>query len=149
MDVKTAFLNGDLVEDMHMTQPEGFESINSQKVRKQQRSIYGLKHASKRWNTRFDETIKKFDFIKNEDDLCMYKKVSGSIIIFLILYVDDILLIRNNIPLVQEVKEWLLGKFFIKDLGETAYIVKIKIFKDRSKRLLRLFQSTYTENVLK
>ena len=79
----------------------------------------------------------------------MYKKVSGSVVVFLVLYVDDILLIENNVPLLQEVKEWLSSKFFMKDLGEAAYILGIKIYRDRSKRLLGLFQSTYIDKVLK
>ena len=107
MDVKITFLNDDLVEDVYMTQPEDFESIDSKNVCKLQRSIYGLKQASKSWNIYFDETIKEFDFIKNEDKSCVYKKVSGSRIIFLVLYVDDILLIENHIPLLQSVKDWL------------------------------------------
>ena len=82
--------------------------------------------------------IKIFDFIKNEDDPCVYKKVSGSVVVFLVLYVDDILLIRNNISLLQEVKEWLSSKFTMKNLKETAYILEIKIYRDISKRLLGL-----------
>ena len=93
--------------------------------------------------------IKMFDFIKNENDLCVYKKISGSVIILLVLYVDDKLLIENNIPLLQEVKEWLSSKFSMKDLGEVAYILKIKIYMDRSKRLLGLSQSMYIDKVLK
>ena len=83
-----------------MTQPEGFASPeNSGKVYKLQRSIYGLKQASRSWNLRFDEAVKEFGFIKNEDEPCVYKKVSGSAIVFLVLYVDDILLIGNDIPI--------------------------------------------------
>ena len=63
-----------------------------------QRSIYGLKQASRSWNIRFDEAIKEFGFIKNKDEPRVYKKVSGSAVAFLMLYVDDILLIRNDIP---------------------------------------------------
>ena len=99
MDVKTAFFNGNLLEDVYMIQPEGFVNPkNSRKVCKLQRSIYGLKQASRSWNLHFDEVVKEFSFIKNEDEPCVYKKVSGSAIIFLVLYVDDILLIRNDIP---------------------------------------------------
>ena len=75
--------------------------------------------------------IKMFNFIKNEDDPCVYKRVSGSVVVFLVLYVDDILLIENNVPLLQEMKEWLSGKFPMKDLGVAAYIQEIKIFRDR------------------
>ena len=76
-----------------------------------------------------------FGFIKNEDDPCVYKKVSGSIVIFLILYVDDILLIGNDIPTLQSVKTWLGNYFSMKDLGEVAYILGLKIYRDRSKIL--------------
>ena len=99
MDVKTVFLNRNLIEDVYMTQPEGFvHSENSGKICKLQKSIYGLKQASRSWNLRFDEAVKEFGFIKNEDEPCVYKKVSGSAIVFLVLYVDDILLIENDIP---------------------------------------------------
>ncbi|KAK8625704.1 hypothetical protein V6N13_056865 [Hibiscus sabdariffa] len=97
MDVKTAFLIGKLEEDVYMTQPEGFLTPeNAGKVCKLQRSIYGLKQASRSWNLRFNDAIKEFGFIRNEDEPCVYKKFSGSIVSFLILYVDDILIIGNG-----------------------------------------------------
>ena len=150
MDVKTAFLNGNLEEDVYMTQPDGFV-LDSQanKVCKLQRSIYGLKQASRSWNIRFDEAVKEFGFIKNEDEPCVYKKVSGSAVAFLVLYVDDILLIGNDIPNLQSVKTWLSKCFSMKDLGEAAYILGIKIYRDRSRRLLGLSQSAYIDKVLK
>ena len=88
-----------------MTQPEGFgDPKATNKVCKLQRSIYGLKQASRSWNLRFDETVQQYGFIKNEDEPCVYKKVSGSIVSFLVLYVYDILLIGNDIPTLQERK---------------------------------------------
>ena len=78
MDVKITFLNKNLLEDVYMTQPEGFVSPeNTGKVCKPQRSIYGLKQASQSWNLRFDEAVKEFSFIQNKDKPCVYKKVSG------------------------------------------------------------------------
>ena len=150
MDVKTAFLNGNLLEDVYMTQPEGFvQPKNSGKVCKLQRSIYGLKQATRSWNLRFDESVKGFGFVKNEDEPCVYKKISGSAIVFLVLYVDDILLIGNDVPTLQSVKSWLGKCFSMKDLGEAAYIIGIKIYRDRSKRLIGLSQSAYIDKVLK
>ena len=70
------------------------------------------------------------------DEPCVYKKTSESAVVFLILYVDDILLIENNISILQSIKTWLLQKFFKKDLGEVSFILSIKIYKDRSKRML-------------
>ncbi|KAK9008904.1 hypothetical protein V6N11_080381 [Hibiscus sabdariffa] len=150
MDVKTAFLNGKLEEDVYMTQPEGFVTPeNAGKVCKLQRSIYGLKQASRSWNLRFNEAIQEFGFIRNEDEPCVYKKFSGSIVSFLILYVDDILIIGNDIPTLQSIKTWLSGCFSMKDLGEATYILGVKIYRERSRRLLGLSQSTYIDKVLK
>jgi Reverse transcriptase (RNA-dependent DNA polymerase) len=100
MDVKIAFLNGNLEDDVYMIQPTGFENPkNVGKICKLLRSIYGLKQASRSWNLRFDEEVKKFDFIKCEEESCVYRKTSGSVIVFLIFYVDDILLMGNDILL--------------------------------------------------
>src|SRR3954453_11357859 len=150
MDVKTAFLNGNLDEDVYMIQPEGFVNPqNASKVCKLQKSIYGLKQASRSWNIHFKEVVKSFDFIENEKEPCVFKKFSGSSIVFLILYVDDILLIGNDIPMLKAVKESLKNSFAMKDLGEAAYILGIKIYRDRSRRLIGLSQSTYIDKVLK
>ncbi|KAJ9540535.1 hypothetical protein OSB04_027041 [Centaurea solstitialis] len=150
MDVKTAFLNGKLTEDVYMEQPEGFEDPkNPKKVCKLLKSIYGLKQASRSWNLHFDERIKEFGFTKSEFEPCVYTKFSGSIVTFLVLYVDDILLIGNDVPTLQSVKEWLSKCFQMKDLGEAAYILGIKIYRNRSKRLIGLSQSTYIDKVLK
>jgi hypothetical protein len=150
MDVKTAFLNGYLEEDVYMDQPEGFvDPKHPNKVCKLKKSIYGLKQASRSWNRRFDEEVKKFGFIKNADEACVYKKASGSIITFLVLYVDDILLFGNDIPTLEGVKAWLGSCFSIKDLGEAAYILGIRIYRDRSRRLIGLNQSAYIDKILK
>ncbi|KAL0453673.1 UNVERIFIED_CONTAM: Retrovirus-related Pol polyprotein from transposon TNT 1-94 [Sesamum latifolium] len=122
MDVKMAFLNG---------------------------SIYGLKQASQSWNIHFDEVIRGYDFIKNDFDPCVYKKVSGSSVAFLVLYVDDILLIGNDVKMLGDTKAWLSTQFSMKDLGEASYILGIKIIRDRSKRMLGMTQTSYVQKVLK
>ncbi|GJR87889.1 retrotransposon protein, putative, ty1-copia subclass [Tanacetum coccineum] len=119
MDIKTAFLNGYLDEDIYMVQPEGFVDPNHpRKVCKLQRSIYGLKQASRSWNKRFDEEIKRFGFAQNLDEPCVYQKASGSNVTFLILYVDDIIIMGNHIPSLQSVKDYLGKCFAMKDLGK-------------------------------
>ncbi|GKD16048.1 retrotransposon protein, putative, ty1-copia subclass, partial [Tanacetum coccineum] len=86
---------------------------------------------------------------KNPDELCVYLKASGSNVAFLILYVDDILLMGNNVTMLQEIKSWLYKCFSMKDLGEAAYILGIKIICNRSKRLIALSHSAYLEKILK
>ncbi|GKC45706.1 putative RNA-directed DNA polymerase [Tanacetum coccineum] len=127
MDVKTAFLNGRLDGDIYMEQPEGITSME----------------------LGFNEEIKKFGFTQNRDEPCVYRKASGSNVVFLILYVDDILIMGNNIPRLKEVKDYLGKCFSMKDLGEAAYILGIKIYRDRSLRLIGLNQSAYIDKILK
>ncbi|KAG8490844.1 hypothetical protein CXB51_014047 [Gossypium anomalum] len=115
MDVKTAFLNGKLEEDVYMTQPEGFVDP------KDAGKIY---------------------------EPCVYTKISGNTITFLVLYVDDILIMGNDIPTLQSIKTWLGSCFSMKDLGEATYILEVKIYRDRSRRLLGLSQGTYIDKVL-
>ncbi|GKD23230.1 retrotransposon protein, putative, ty1-copia subclass [Tanacetum coccineum] len=95
------------------------------------------------WNKRFDEEIKKYGFTQNPDEPCVYKRTSGSNNVFLILYVDDILLMGTD------VKSWLGKSFAMKDLGEAAYILGIKIYHDRLKRLIGLSQNAYIDKILK
>ncbi|GJR89663.1 retrotransposon protein, putative, ty1-copia subclass [Tanacetum coccineum] len=150
IDVKTAFLNGYLDEDIYMVQPKGFvDPKNPRKVCNLQRSIYGLKQASRSWNKRFDEEIKKFGFTQNLDEPCIYQKASGRNVTFLILYVDDIIIIGKYIPSLQSVKDYHGKCFAKKDLGEAAFILGIKIYRDRSKQLIGLSQSAYMDKILK
>ena len=75
MDVKTAFLNGNVEEELYVIQPEGYvDPKDVGKVCKLQRSIYGLKQASRSGNLRFDEVIKAFGFVQNIEETCIYKK---------------------------------------------------------------------------
>ena len=85
MDVKTAFLNGFIEEELYMMQLEGFVNPKgANKMCKLQRSIYGLVQASRSWNIRFDELIKVYGFIQTFGNACIYNKVSGSTTAFLI-----------------------------------------------------------------
>ena len=74
---------------------------------KLQQSFYGLEQASRSWNIRFDEVIKAYGFVQTYGEACIYKKVSGSSVAFLILYVDDILLIGNDIEFLDGIKGYL------------------------------------------
>ncbi|KAA0052796.1 gag/pol protein [Cucumis melo var. makuwa] len=105
MDVKTAFLNGNLKESIFMSQPEVFITQGQeQKVCKLNLSIYGLKQASRSWNIRFDTAIKSYSFDQNVDEPCVYKKINKGKVAFLVLYVDDILLIWNDVGYLTDVK---------------------------------------------
>lgn len=99
------------------------------------------------WNIYFDDIIKLFDFIKKMDNPYVYKKVNE--VVFQILYVDNILLIENDITLLLSVKIWLSKSFSMKNIREVAYILGIKIYIDWSRRLLGLSQSRFIDKMLK
>ena len=149
MDVKTAFLNGNLEEEIYMDQPEGFSVKGKEHmVCKLKKSIYGFKHASRQWYLKFNDTITSFGFQENTVDRCIYMKVSGSKFIFLVLYVDDIFLATNDLGLLHQTKKYLSQNFEMKDMGEATYVIGIEIFRDRSQGLLGLSQKTYINKIL-
>ena len=86
-----------------------------------------LKQASRSCNIRFDQAIKSFGFKQNLDEPYVYKRHQDKVVIFLVLYVDDILLIGNDVGVMSLVKVWLLSQFDMKDLGETNFILGIKL----------------------
>ena len=146
MVVKTAFLNGNLDEDIYMEQPEGFaKKGNEHLVCKLKKSIYGLKQASRQWYIKFNNTITSFGFKENIVDQCIYLKISGSKFIFLILYVDDILLASSDLGLLGETKEYLSKNFHMVDMGEANYVIGIEIFRDRSRGVLGLSHKGYID----
>jgi hypothetical protein len=98
---------------------------------------------------KFDETIRSFDFKENEEDNCIYAKFRNGKFIFLILYVDDILLASSDVSLLLETNRFLSLNFDMKDLGEASFVPGIEIHRDRRKGLLRLSQKAYLEKVLK
>ena len=121
MNFKTAFLNGYLEESIYMVQPEGFVAKGQeQKICKLLRSIYGLKQASRSWNLRFDKTIKSYGFDQNVNEPCVYKYIKDNKVVFLVLYVDNILLIGNDVEILSNIKKWLAEQFQMKDLGEAS-----------------------------
>ncbi|CAL2274253.1 unnamed protein product [Prunus armeniaca] len=150
MDVKTTFLNGRLDEEIYMVQPEGFIKEGEEHlVCKLKKSIYGLNQASRQWYLRFDEVVSSQGFTENPVDECIYLKFSGSNFIFLVLYVDDILLATNNLSMLADTKFFLSSHFEMKDMGEASYVLGVEIHRDRSRGMLGLSQKGYIERVLK
>ena len=126
MDLKTAFLNGNIDETIYMVQLENFASGDPKSmVYKLKKSIYGLKQASREWYHKFHQVITSNGFKVNLVEDCVYHKFSGSKFIFLILYVDDILLASSDIGLFHETKKFLSKNFEMKDLGNASFVLGI------------------------
>ncbi|GJY66167.1 zinc finger, CCHC-type containing protein [Tanacetum coccineum] len=149
MDVKTAFLNGDLDEEVYMKQPEGFVMPgNEHKVCKLVKSLYGLKQAPKQWHQKFDEVVLSSGFHLNQSDKCVYSKFdnSGKGVI-ICLYVDDMLIFGTDQNQVDKTKKFLSSRFSMKDMGEADVVLGIKI--KRENKGIVITQSHYIEKILK
>ncbi|GJT69582.1 zinc finger, CCHC-type containing protein [Tanacetum coccineum] len=128
MDVKTAFLNGDLDEEVYMKQPEGFVfPSHENKVCKLKKSLYGLKQVPKQWHDKFDKSIILNGFTHNSSDRCIYSKFTKDYGVILCLHVDDILIVRTNMEGINETKKFLSSCFQIKDMNEVDTILGIKV----------------------
>ncbi|KAH9685886.1 hypothetical protein KPL70_014146 [Citrus sinensis] len=149
MDVKTAFLNGELEEEIYMAQLQGFVVKGQErKVYKLKRSIYGLKQSSRQWNLKFHQAVISYGFRMIEEDHCAYVKRSKDDFAIFSLYVDDILLATNNKEFVKTVKDLLYLNFDMKDMGKASYILRVKIFGDCSRKLLAPSQEPYNKKIL-
>nr|KAJ0194254.1 hypothetical protein LSAT_V11C800406360 [Lactuca sativa] len=147
MDVKTAFLNGYLKEEIYLEQPEGFVIPRQEnKVCRLVKSLYGLKQAPKQWHERFDTTVTAFGFQHNSADRCIYSKHTSGYIVVICLYVDDMLIIGTHLEGILETKKYLSSKFKMKDLGEVDTILGIKV--KRTGGQISLSQSHYIEKIL-
>ncbi|GJZ55719.1 retrovirus-related pol polyprotein from transposon TNT 1-94 [Tanacetum coccineum] len=128
IDVKTAFLNGDLDEEVYMKQPEGFVFPGIEnKVCKLKKSLYGLKQAPKQWHDKFDKSILSNGFTHNSSDRCIYSKFTKDYGVILCFYVDYILIVGTNIEGINESKKFMSSCFQMKDINEVDTILGIKV----------------------
>src|SRR5207248_3896346 len=137
MDVVSAYLAGELEEDIYMHPPEGYNSQG--KYCHLRKSIYGLKQAARVWNRLLTEFLEKLGFQKFHADHCVLS--NGEIIVAI--YVDDLLLFSCSLNEVERIKAIIKRKFQVKDLGEASVCLGIQITRDRENRTLRKDQSAY------
>jgi len=133
MDVKTAFLHGDLQKIFYMEQPEGFVEDKS-KVCLLKKSLYGLNQSSRQWYHWFVEFLLKTDFLRSGYGSCVHILKKGEkVILYLILYVDDILMASSSKDDIEKLKEKLNDEFEMKDLGPTKKVIGTDILRNRDK----------------
>ncbi|KAL1200962.1 Retrovirus-related Pol polyprotein from transposon TNT 1-94 [Cardamine amara subsp. amara] len=149
-DIKTAFLHGLLEEEIYMEQPEGFVVKREEDhVCLLEKALYGLKQAPRQWNKCFDQFVVSHGFKRSKYDHCVYIKESkGKCFIYLLLYVDDMLIASKDMKEIQIVKDLLSNRFEMKDLGAARRILGMDIERDRKGGVLTLSQSGYIKKIL-
>ena len=150
MDVKTAFLHGDLEEEIYMEQPEGFMVKGKESlVCRLNKSLYGLKQAPRQWYKKFESFMIDQGYTRTTTDHCVFmKKFNSGEFIILLLYVDDMLIVGRDVKQIKELKIALSKSFSMKDLGPASQILGMKIIRDRKSQKLWLSQERYVERVL-
>nr|KYP66622.1 Copia protein [Cajanus cajan] len=148
LDVKSAFLNGFLEEEVYVTPPPGFStSEDGRKVYKLKKALYGLKQAPRAWNKRIDNFLQKIDFVKSKVEYGVYTLTKGDNVVIICLYVDDLLITGSNEKLIQEVKKKMMQEFEMTDLGRMSYFLGLE-FRDTEAGLI-LHQKKYATEMLK
>lgn len=132
MDEKTTFLNGDLKENVYMSQQEGFvEKGQEQKLCKLIKFLYGLKQAPRSWYENLTQHLLKLNFKHfNLDDATLFVKKVRKIMVYLVVYVDDLLMTRNNESYIASIKKELKKGFEMTDLGHLHYYLGIEVTQD-------------------
>ena len=151
MDVKTAFLHGNLEEEIYMSQPDRFKVDGKEKkVCKLDKSLYGLKQSPRQWYKRFDKFMIGQKYSRSKYDHCVYlRKLQNGSYIYLLLYVDDMLIASKSQIEIEKLKTQLNREFEMKDLGEAKKILGMEISRDRKLGRLCLSQKEYLRKVLK
>ena len=126
MDVKNAFLNGDLSEEVYM-QPLPRLSIESNKVCHLQRALYGLEQALWAWVAKFSSTISRLGYIASHYDSALFLRRTNKDTILLLLYVDDMIITDDDLNDIQELKDFLSQQFEMKNLGHLNYFLDLEI----------------------
>ena len=148
MDVKTAFLNGELKEEIYMKQPTGFTVKGKETlVCRLKRSIYGLKQSARCWNTELDNHLKNIGFSQSESDPCIYIQTVHGVVFVIAVYVDDIILAGEGLPVMKKVKTSISGKFNVTDMGELHHFLGVKVTQKPGGEIW-IGQATYARELL-
>ena len=147
LDINNAFLNGDLKEEVYMRQPEGFtDSANSSLVCHLHKSLYGLKQAPRAWYDKLRDALVEFGFQSTKCDHSLFTRFIKGSTIYVLVYVDDILVVGSHPQDVKNLITRLNVKFSLKDMGEVDYFLGIQVKKTATG--FHLSQTKYVQDLL-
>jgi hypothetical protein len=147
MDVKSAFLNGELREEVYVQQPPGFVvKCGGDKVLKLKKALYGLRQAPRAWNAKLDSELMKLGFVRNPLEHAVYRRSDRDGFLLVGVYVDDLIITGSNKASIELFKQEMKGKFSMSDLGLLSYYLGIQV--NQQAGMTKLCQSSYTLKIL-
>ena len=148
LDVKTAFLHGELNEEVYVSQPEGFEKKGEEhKVFKLSKALYGLRQAPRAWNTKLDQILKQLSFKKCSKESSVYRKDDDGKLLIVAIYVDDLFVTGNSRKEITDFKRNMSKNFEMSDLGLLTYYLGLEV--KQSPDCITITQEAYAQRILK
>jgi Reverse transcriptase (RNA-dependent DNA polymerase) len=147
MDVKGAYLNGNLKEEIFMTQPKGY-SDGSNKACQLLKTLYGLKQSGCEWNIELNIKLEKRGYKRIHSDSCVYVQRTPDEMILITIWVDDLLIFTTSIKSMEITKHDISESFEVTDLSEPNKMVRIEINQDQEHRKIIIMQTSYIEAIL-
>lgn len=149
MDVRTAYLNGELEETIFMRQPEGFVVKGKEHLFcRLKKSLYGLRQSGRAWYAKIDSTLRGLGFQRLSADHCLYRLEQHGLFVMLSVYVDDLLIASNSLPRLEQFKLNLARCFEMKDMGLAKFVLGIEIVRCSSTGSISINQRAYSESLL-
>ena len=147
LDVKTAFLHGDLKEEVYVSQPEGFEVKGQEgKVYKLNKALYGLRQAPRAWNEKLNKVLGDLNFIKCAKEPALYRRQDKEHLLLVAVYVDDLLVTGTSLEMVIDFKRGMSARFEMSDLGKLTYYLGIEVNQHAGGITLK--QERYAKKIL-
>ncbi|AAF32440.1 hypothetical protein; 74056-75837 [Arabidopsis thaliana] len=147
LDVKTAFLHGELKETVYVYQPEGFERKGSEdKVYKLNKALYGLRQAPRAWNNKLNHILVELQFLKCSKEPSVYRKEVSKDLLLIAIYVDDLFVTGTNLDIINKFKEEMSSKFEMSNLGKLTYYLGIEVIQHKDG--IALNQNRYALKIL-
>ncbi|WZZ85883.1 hypothetical protein YC2023_114462 [Brassica napus] len=148
LDVKTAFLHGELNEEVYVSHPKGFEKKGEEhKVFKLSKALYGLRQAPRAWNTKLDQILKRLGFKKCSKESSVYQKESGGKLLIVAIYVDDLIVTGNSAKEINDFKKDMSKNFEMSDLGLLTYYLGLEVRQNSD--CIMINQEAYARRILK
>jgi hypothetical protein len=149
LNVKSAFLNGELKEKVYVEQPQGFViQGEEEKVHKLRKALYGLKQALRTWYSHIDNYFNESGFKRSKSEPTLYVKHQGDVDLLIVaLYVDDLILTESNVKMIEEFKKDMVNKYEMSDMGLLHYFLGIEVYQDKEEVFIS--QRMYAEKILR